>query len=502
MPQLLSCPNEVLLQLAGVLSHGGLESFALTCKRAFILSADAIAEKKKRYSTITCGHVRGNDGVTGDHPFFTLREILLDESIAVYPTKMLIGDCAAWRYVENWGPTSSPDLGDDYYRDAIQIIEQVTQQAFEMEDLIVSALERYTSILDDSDEFHKKRTINGRTSAAIGLLITMFPNLRLIECSSDPPNCPTLNRILSKTSNTLSSHIGSSIGVGSQLKGRSVEYSKEAERNDDAAEVMKGFQAPDKLRHVKVVGRGIFLDSIAPFLKIASVRIFSGTNINGKPFSDFGRFLAELNASAITKIELENCAIYSGHIGGLLKNVKSLQHFKYNYSARPATDALWTPCDFIWILCRYHNHSLLSLDLSDNMGRGAKIYETGFICYLKKFQVLHTIRLDSTAFIAEGRLHAIPPSTADIFPATMESLTLARPFGKGVAQELLGDFPSYKNGNFPRLSEIVFEEKPGLEEELEKALRHAGIMLRLPDEEGTSEGRVVNPDREQSLQRP
>ena len=201
--------------------------------------------------------------------------------------------------------------------------------------------------------------------------------------------------------------------------------------------------------------------------------------------------------SAITRIELENSAIYSGHIEGLLKNVKSLQHFKYSYSATAMTDDLWTPCCHIWTLSRYHNHSLLSLDLTGGRVAEARVLESYLIrCYLQEFQVLHTIRLDNTVLIAQGRLRVDPISTADLFPATMESLTLARPFGKGVAQELLRDFPSCKKGNFPRLSKIVFEENPGLEEELEQALRHAGIMLRLPDEEGTSEERVAIPERE------
>ena len=274
MPQLLSCPNEVLLELVGILSHGGLESFALTCKRAFILSADAIAEKKRRYSTITCGQIRDYGDHPGSHPFFTLREILLDESIAIYPTRMLIGYCRAWHYVEIWGPIINWDFADDDHADTVETVKQIRQQAFELDDLIVSAVTRYSSILDDSDDVHKKRIMEGRASTAIGMLVKMLPNLRLIECSGNLPNCPTLARILSRTNNTLSSRIGGNSEGSSQLKVRSVECSMKAETNGAASEGMKGFQATGKLRHVKAVGREISMFSIVPFMKIESVRNF------------------------------------------------------------------------------------------------------------------------------------------------------------------------------------------------------------------------------------
>lgn len=509
MPQLLSCPNEVLLQLIRDLSYGGLESFALTCKRAFGLSAEAIAEKKEKYSTITCGHIQNNNGVNGVHPFFTLREVLLDDAIAIYPTKMLIGSCSTFQYVESWGIGLDSNLEDEYYRDAIQIVEQVSQQAFELEDLIVSTLEKYSSIFDDSDEFHNERIMNGKTGAAIGLLIMMLPNLRLIEFFSSPPNCPTLTRILSKISNTLSSlstsDSGSDSAGRSQLKDRNIECGQKAETSVDASEVMKGFQALGNLRQLKVVGRGIDLNSVAPFLKLAHLRIFSGTNIFGNLVSDFGRFSTELNTSAITRIEFEDSAICSRDILGLLGNVTSLEHFKYSYSAGAMNGPLWLPSEFIWSLSRYYKHSLRSLDLTDCRGMGATLRDTGCICYLKEFQVLHSIRLDNMVFVAERRticMHSreITSSAADYLPATMETLTLARPFGKGVAHELLGDFPQQKKSKFPRLREIVFEEKPGLEEELEKDLRHAGIMLRLPNEGETSEGGVANePDSSDGL---
>lgn len=92
MPQLLVLPNEVLLQVIGDLSHGGLENFALTCKRTLSLSRDAIHKKKNAYSTIDSGDMIANDHVKGLRFFTILRDILLDDSIARYTTKIVIGD--------------------------------------------------------------------------------------------------------------------------------------------------------------------------------------------------------------------------------------------------------------------------------------------------------------------------------------------------------------------------------------------------------------------------
>ncbi|CAF9936493.1 MAG: hypothetical protein ALECFALPRED_006869 [Alectoria fallacina] len=495
MPGLLSCPNEVLLQIIGDLSHGGLENFAVTCKRGFNLSADAIAEKKKKYSTITCGQTLDNGSINGVHPFFTLREVLLDDSIAVYPTKMLIGRLD----------------GDRSWSTEVETIKEITRHALDLEDLISSAMENYSLTFKDSEKRHKKKVMDGKSSAATRLLITMCPNLRSIDIYTsftDDSYCP---RMISELSSSPQSENGRANDF--HLQSTESEYSMRARTRGHALEEMKSSQACRKLCYLKVVGNGDGLGIYAPLSRIASLRTLSGTYLDDVGFFRvYPLFPAEPIESTISKIEFEKSMISSERIEVLVRNMVCVQHFKYRYSEFFGGDAEWQPYDIIRSLSRHLHHCLLSLDLTGGPRTVAKRYGTGLISCLKDFQVLQTIRLDNTVFKDNERTryawrrtycphyHEIPSSTADLFPATVESLTLAQPFRIGVVQELLGDFPKQKNAKFPKLREIVFENKPGLEEELEKALRNAGITLRLPQEEGTRGGCVaIEPNSREAL---
>ncbi|CAD6592743.1 MAG: hypothetical protein ASARMPREDX12_006426 [Alectoria sarmentosa] len=507
MPRLLSCPNEVLLQIVGDLSHGGLENFALTCKRAFNLSADAIAEKKEKYSTITIGQTPGNWSINGGHPFFTLHEVLLDDSIAVYPTKMLIG---RWDRDPSWSHEVESVREDCSNKSFSEIIKEITRHALELEDLISIAMTNYSLIFEDSEKCHKK-VMNGKSHAATRLLITMCPNLRSIGISCSFLDYSLTTRMLSGMSS--SPQIQNGRAYDSHLQSTESECSMIARTTGHALEETKGRQACRKLCRLKVFGSGAVLGNYAPLLNIPSLRMLSGTYIDDESFFRFDASIpAEPIKSTISKIEFENSMTSSACIDEIVQNLVCLQHFKYRYSEGFSGDAEWEPYDIIRSLSRHLHHSLLSLDLTAGPRPVAKRYGTGLISSLKDFQVLQTIRLDNTVFKdneraldAERRSYPpryreIPSSTADLFPATLESLTLAQPFGKGVVQELLGDFPKHKSAKFPKLREVVFENKPGLEEELEKALRNAGITLRLPQEEGTSGGCVaVEPDSREAL---
>lgn len=372
-------------------------------------------------------------------------------------------------------------------------------------------MEKNCLTFEDSDQLHKKKVINGKSHAATHLLITMCQNLRSIEISGGVLDYSFFTRMLAEKSSSPQSRY--SMANDSHLQNTESEYSMRAQTRGHALEEMKSRQACRKLCHLKVVGNGAALGTYAPLLKIPSLRMLSGTYIDDKGFFRFhASFPAEPIKSTISKIEFEKSMISSKCIEDLVRNMVCLQHFKYRYSELSRGDAEWEPYDIIRSLSRHLHHTLLSLDLTGSPRTVAKRYGTGLISCLKDFQVLQTIRLDNTVFKdneraldAERRTYPrcyreIPSSTADLFPATVESLTLAQPFGKGVVQELLGDFPKQKNAKFPKLREIVFENKPGLEEELEKALRNAGITLRLTQEEGTRGGCVaVEPSSREAL---
>ena len=155
MPQLLVLPNEILLQIIENLSHGGLENFALTCKRNLDLSWGAIQEKKNTYSTIDCDAVHTKDGDRECNTFVMLRKILLDDSIGIYTKKVIIGH----------------DLRGPKMRQSLQEIEHE----------IASALRECPLLNDKRIERYQSMIVFGSKHHAAALLVTLLPNLVSIE---------------------------------------------------------------------------------------------------------------------------------------------------------------------------------------------------------------------------------------------------------------------------------------------------------------------------------
>lgn len=155
MPQLLVLPNEILLQIVENLSHGGLENFALTCKRNLDLSWGAIQEKKNTYSTIDCDAMLTKDGDREGNTFVMLRKILLDDSIGIYTKKVIIGH----------------DLRGPRTRQSLQGIEHE----------IVSALRECPLLNDKRIEKYQSAIMSGSKPHAAALLVTLLPNLVSIE---------------------------------------------------------------------------------------------------------------------------------------------------------------------------------------------------------------------------------------------------------------------------------------------------------------------------------
>ena len=474
MPQLLILPNEVLLQVIGDLSHGGLENFALTCKRILDLSWNAIQEKKDAYSTIQCGDVR-IDSVGGPCLFTVLHDILLDESIAVYTTEIIIGD------------GSLVDEGLDPLLGR-RIKSRIDQILLEVEDKLFSALRACPYLCDDEAETFHQRIMTGQKDEAVAFLLTLLPNLHSIEAR----NCfawdglftdRMLQRISTNPIDKAQGQNWDDEADCAQHKTRKKGASIEPDTTAMVTSANVQIHALSKLRDVKMVA--LLRCSVSPFEVILdSISFPSLQSISGSKILGYYRQLHAIGSFDRTEIKIEDKFTEVGTLQDVLMNI-----FKYRchaYSDRITSFQTWERCDI--------NQSLLSIlghpeeDLANA--------ESGCISvegYLKDHQALTTVHLNNNMFskdYLERRDHlaaSIPwydvPSSIESLPATVTHLLLTQSLGKGDAREALKILPELKRNGHSGLERVTIHQEPNLCEDLEDALKDVGIELRRADGE-------------------
>ncbi|CAF9927334.1 MAG: hypothetical protein ALECFALPRED_003684 [Alectoria fallacina] len=473
MPRLLALPNEIFLQVIENLSHGGLENFALTCKRILNLSWDAIQEKKNTYATISCGDVCQTSTSKGLYLFSLLHDILLDDSIAIYITKIIIGD---------------DSCSDEWCEESPELCEILLG----IEHELASAL-RACPYLDNKEANKFMHLImTGDKDTAVAFLLTLLPNLVSIETR----NCSfystwSLPQIISNISKTLSYRFqgracdDTAVYVEQNAGGKisSIDLSTASVSKS----ARKRIEALSKVRDAKIICKTtepLFeTQHFGPLLSLPSMQSLSSKKV----FIDYVHECERApNTYTITNIEFENVYLNDRNLKNLLINISSLRHFKCAESVFAGQ-----PYDIIQSLSVEQNRSLVSLDLGENRYQVASRYWTSFVSYLKDFQVLKTIRLDNTMLTrkydkwTETMVYLVPwckvSSIVELLPSTVTSLTLAQPFAEGVGRELLKSLPEQKKKGLSGLTEINFEHEPNLGANLEDALKNACIELRFPN---------------------
>lgn len=462
MPRILALPNEILLQVVENLSHGDLENFALTCKRILNLSWD---EKKNTYGTITCGDVLTGSAARGLHLFNFLHDILLDDSIAVYTTELLIGA----ESVRDGGP------------EVCQILLGIEHEI----DAVLSACPYLDC--DQGNDF-KQLIMTGDEDMTVALLITLLPNLLSIKmrgCSLW--DYPILSQMFDNISE---SHSCKALARDWDSAARYVQ--QEARRKRDSMELStagtttsasRRIDALDKVRDANIICETALTDFQwpSPFLSLPSMQSLSCRN-----FIIAGRLQRTHSPYSIANLDFQNISTDAICLGELLTNISSLRHFRYIESTFKGE-----PCDIIRILSLKQNRSLVSLTLTGNRYAVASRQWTGFVSYLKDFQTLKTISMDNTMLSkdynkeTENNVPGVPwrnvSSNVEYLPITVTSLTLAQPFAEGVGRELLQSLPKQKKEGLSGLTEVSFEHEPNLGADLEDALKDAGIELRFPN---------------------
>lgn len=491
MPQLLVLPNEVLLQVIGDLSHGGLENFALTCKQILSLSHDAINEKKNTYSTIDSGDMFANDHVKGLRLFTVLRDILLDDSIAVYTTKIVIGDDS----VRDSSMFSQPPFGKTWS----QSRPAVHQILLEMENEIALALNACSYLNHDRAFFQKKIMTGDKDSVevAIALLVTLLPSLHCIEtrnCFSDFHRF--LDRIFrsigASHSNMAESQDWDNETESSQQKNEEKGSSIKSDMANMATSAKTQIPALSKIREVKILRTESFLVSPVEIkmtsLSFSSIQPRSGNNIVG-----YRRYLDASTSwcsteGRTTKICIGDNVTHVRTLQDLLMNIISPEN--YSYTSPIFCHHTWEPRDINQSLP--NSLSLISPGHTEDDVANATTDCTSLERYLKEYQVLREVRLDNFTLTKDHlRLRDIlaawtpwydVSSSIESLPVTVTHLALTGPFSKGVGgvgREFLEKLPGLKRNGLSGLKVVTFSREPLLGGDLEDALEDAGIELRL-----------------------
>lgn len=194
MVHVLTFPNEILYRIIGFVDPGDLNHFSASCPLLKCLAQDALKVHQKRERWYTNVFIEGchresyhkSSGMLcglGNHPLHLLSEICKNPEVAWYPTSLTV-KCCGYREKEHYVEELVEDeylerlldkgkLVDTWKSDAVFVRKTLEDWAEEIQDLVF-----------DSGCFNKadkerwyNRIRRGNRGAALGLLLTLLPNL-------------------------------------------------------------------------------------------------------------------------------------------------------------------------------------------------------------------------------------------------------------------------------------------------------------------------------------
>ncbi|CAD6590318.1 MAG: hypothetical protein ASARMPREDX12_007336 [Alectoria sarmentosa] len=189
MFDLLSLPNEILYRIIECVDLGDREHFAASCHLLESLATKALKEHRARkhhsYTNPVCSGSHENDG-GDDHPLCLLAEICENRQVAWYPTSLTIKGCGYeeeehkdedfvededWEELLYYG-----EVYDPWRSDAVYVCRNMERCAEEVQKLVYGS--------GYFDEKGNERWYNhirrGNRGAALGLLLTLLPNLEIL----------------------------------------------------------------------------------------------------------------------------------------------------------------------------------------------------------------------------------------------------------------------------------------------------------------------------------
>ncbi len=485
MAQILDLPNELLLDIVGVIGVEDIEAFTSCNKRILSLSQNVLQKHramKKKYSNVrlTDSNLDTLDLRRCVHPVVWLRDILLDETAASYSTHLHIQ--------QRQHDTRVIDAIDEtsVYRIIAEVKEQVHSKMEKCPYIQRKDLEEWTHDLATCARYEC-------FDRSLALLLTLLPKLHSIFIDSVYRGLTRTNYILTQVAKAYEADEGIQHPL-SQLVS--------LDRNN-------------RRRHIPL---GFFF----PLKGLPLLRSVSGCNVDGRVSQYTGAQLMRdgfgvgegmprtLN-SGITNIKFTESRISSLGFDNLLCRLSGLKQFEYEHAGRrPGLSQSWWPRKIVNSLLAHAGHSLRRLDLTihDNDAIGSYWIEDWLdrsidvdtaidvdvdeaalrgcvsIHSLRHFQVLKTVRLNSAMFVEKisstetnskesSKVHRL----VDILPTSIEELHLVEGLEHHTLARIFHGLAESKAQNIPNLKEIKLERIDTVTFSLKKACRDAGIEL-------------------------
>lgn len=483
MPPILKLPNEVLLDIIDQLSHQSLENFTLACKEIFAAGHAPLTKHRKmkrKYSTILCGTFLQDGEKRYHHPALLLCDIIMDPSVAKYPTKLLACYCK---------DTEEAAIGrlDQEDRDVKGYVE-IKEMMVEHQEGLGSKLDKCRYLGPRRRQKFKMQIMSAHPDFTVALLVTMLPNLRSMDLSNCSERCDELLVMIKM--------IGRKAKQGRRnVNAKSSEEKVGSSKCTDSMDDEAGFHSLSRLLHGSIHNDDPRIDhcenfhNFAPFVALPSLKSLYGRKI-GDEDSIFSLHYFHAASSDITRIEFDNSAINTSDLKQLLSSIPNLQYFKYQFGGHELSAADWRPFKILQYLARHHSHSLRSLDLTerDDINEARADRSILFLSDLRVFKSLKFIRVDNAMFIGDeiASLSQTDWGKRNLYltllPQAVESLALAKAFGDGEAEKILEGLPERKDRESPKLREIIFDYDPSICAETKKRCEGAGIELKLGKE--------------------
>ncbi len=489
-------PTELLLQILRDADHEDIQNFARCCKKVWTTIEEAFEEYKRRrkYYTVRIGNQGFPETSSSDNapqPVETLRNLLTDDELVIYPKRMIIG---SFFYM---GPRGHPFLAEQQKK----ILKMLGECRYLEDKLEKPAF--YKAIVKDGEPY---RTTN--------LLLSLLPNLRAIELRFHGQNLYPLR-------------IFRTIACATRLNQVTIEPSpEEEEEREEDSWVPDKPHALSRLTELRICcNQGGWQDfrDVTWLAWLPSLRSIRGEGLHSFKDRVVPTTSPEVpdQESGVVSLELEECMVTERDFQILFRSIKGLRNFKYHYGVPETADGgrraavfgeqQWNPRGLVELLSTYASHSLVSLDLTKTrttqIVHGAPLAGRIFIGSLRRFHLLQKLRVDIMMFVESPlenlitkysqiyradsheelvkriRMTERPSSDqahrlVDLLPGSLEELGLCSTHydHRRLIDRILYMAPPLKAERLPHLRKIVFEGISLVNETTRKAWTDAGIQ--------------------------
>ena len=450
MARILDLPNELLINIIKSTSPvDGLEELTLSCKLFYQLGESTLHKHrslKRSYSTLIFeAGDQYSDSVPRDVALL-LCDFIDDNYAAQHVQEVAVQDC----------------IDDRASREAHEAKIAVLAAHKSEIDALVDECDYLSS--EDKPRWKKDISV-GDTETAVGLAITMLPNLRRITLANSDEMPSPLFKII-----------------------RTI-----AEAHQQRPMATHPLQ---ELRHVVMDRSDMeaagWVTTFKSFAGLPSLEKLSAELIEGSPTT------WNLDpCSRLRSLEFSRASIDLPSLENFLSATSVLQNFTYLYQDNNEysyQDELppveWEPRKLAKSLLRFSKHSLVSLHLSSEATHPDDPHpHDGYIGPLLEFECLNTITLPFKMLIEktgtrEANVLVVHP-LKDILPPSTKTIRIAGGCDRFTAHRLLAGLPQARKTSLPNLDTIVFEKNLRPHEvhikSKEKAFESMGVKLLVED---------------------